>query len=98
MQDPNCAGTRQVVNANAVIVQNAYLNSVGPLSGTFEVFDPDYCVIPQADGKVRIIVNCSFKGDRNSDSDSTLELTAQQWDCLTVIGFEGTVVSEIVCP
>lgn len=95
MQDPNCAGTRHVVNANAVIVQNAYLDSVGLLSGTFEVFDPDCCVIPQADGKVRITVNCSVKGDTNSDS--TLELTAKQWDCLTVIGYDGTVVSEIAC-
>lgn len=84
---------RQVVDANAVIVRNAFLDSVGPLSGAFEVFDPDYCVRPQPDGMVRITVGCSIKGESNPDS--TLELTAKQWDCLTVIGYDGLVTSEI---
>jgi len=93
MQESNATGMRHVVNVNAVIVQNAYVDSVGPLSGAFEVFDPDYCLSAEPDGMVRITVNCSIKGA--SDPDSTLELTAKQWDCLTVIGYDGTVTSEI---
>lgn len=93
MQQSNSAAMRHVVDANAVIVQNAFLDSLGPFSGAFEVIDPDYSVRPQPDGMVRITVHCSIKG--NAHPDSTLELTAKQWDCLTVIGFDGLVTSEI---
>lgn len=93
MQQGFGSAERQLVDGNAVIVRNAFLGSVGPLNGTFEIFDPDYCVIPLPNGLVRITVTCSAGAD--SDSDSLLELTTKQWECLAVIGYDGPVIAHI---
>ena len=87
------SAVRQLVDGNAVIVRNAFLGSVGPLNGTFEIFDPDYCVTAMTNGMVRITVTCSAGVD--SDSDFLVELTAMQWECLTVVGYDGPVISHI---
>ncbi len=78
-------------NANAVIVLNAYLDSIGPVSGAFELFDHDFSMRKLKNGMLQILVILESGDDQNDDEIQTLQVPP--WSCIPVIGYEGDVVA-----
>ena len=83
--------TRFVENANAVIVQNAYLGSKGPVSGAFELFDHDFSMRNLENGMLQISVILESGEYQKDDEMQTLQVPP--WSCMPVIGYEGDVVA-----
>lgn len=84
---------RQVENTNAVLLEGATFNGVGPVSGMFEICDADLCSFGDEKGLTTVIVLCRL-GD-SEDEDQCLELQCHGPMIHIVEGFDGEVIDAI---
>lgn len=87
--------TRETNNINAVLVHEATIaGHGGPVSGAFEIFDPDYSI--QNDGvphMLRVAVNCALGEDATEDSE--LMILVQDIRLVAVQGYDGPVIARV---